>query len=563
MGRSDRRNRLGRVKVRNPVDRDRDLARGREACANREYAAAFDALSAADRAEPLAGGDLDHLAMAAGMLGRDEEFLRALERAHHAHLEAGAAAAAARAAFWIGFRLMSFGEKARAAGWLSRAQRMLDAQGADCVERGYLLLPAVRQHLAARDWDAAIGAASEAERIGERFGDADLVALARFVQGQALLRGERIAEGLALLDETMVGVAAGELSPLTTGVVYCGVIQCCQNVYALGRAREWTEALKAWCDAQPGSINFTGHCRVYRSEILQWNGDWRAATEEARLASERLAGSPEPGAAAPAFYQQGELHRLKGEFAEAEEAYASASRFGAEPQPGLALLRAAQGRVDAAASAMRRVLGALSDRLKRAPLLPAHVEIMLAAGDLEEARRASAELAELSGIFESEVVTAMSAHAAGAVALAEGDARAALPPLRRSFEIWRQLGAPYLAARARVLVGQACRAMGDEDGFRLETDGARAVFEELGAMPDLARLDAAEGRGPADRPHGLTPRELQVLRLVAGGKSNKAIAADLFLSEKTVDRHLSNIFGKLDVSSRAAATAFAYEHRLV
>jgi DNA-binding NarL/FixJ family response regulator len=341
------------------------------------------------------------------------------------------------------------------------------------------------------------------------------------------------------------------------------VIRSCQDVYALGRAREWTQALKAWCDAQPGDSTFTGTCLVHRSEILQMNGEWPAAIEEARLAAQRLTGRFNERAAAPALYQQGELHRLRGEFAEAEEAYASASRLGSEPQPGLALLRAAQGRLEVAGAAVRRILGGLTDPMKRARYLPAHVEIMLAAGDLEEARSAAAELEKLAESFDTEAVVAMAAHARGAVILAEGDSRSALEPLRRSFEIWSRLDTPYLAARVRLLVGQACRVLGDEDGFRLETEAAAAVFRELGAAPDLERLSALSNHAPSSRPHGLTPRELQVLRLVAAGKTNKTIATELFLSEKTVDRHLSNIFDKLDVSSRAAATAFAYEHHLI
>jgi ATP/maltotriose-dependent transcriptional regulator MalT len=539
------------------------VERGREAYGRHDFAAAFKAFSAADRAGALRGEDLDRLAMSAGLLGRDEDFLKALERAHHAHLEAGEPAAAARSAFWLSSRLIAAGEKGPGTGWQSRAQRLLDSDGLDCAERGYLMLPSARQHLAARDWKAAHAVAREAGRIGERFAEADLIGFARLIQGQAALGDERIAEGLALLDETMVAVAGGELSPLVTGLIYCSVIRSCQDVYALGRAREWTQALKEWCDAQPGDSTFTGTCLVHRSEILQMNGDWPAAIEEARLAAQRLTGRFNERAAAPALYQQGELHRLRGEFAEAEEAYASASRLGSEPQPGLALLRAAQGRLDVAAAAMRRVLGALTDPMKRARYLPAHVEIMLAAGELEEARSAAIELEKLAASFDTEAVVAMAAHARGAVALAEGDARSALEPLRRSFEIWSRLGTPYLAARVRVPVGQACRALGDEDGFRLETEAAAAVFRELGAAPDLERVGALSQRPPSSRPHGLTSRELQVLRLVAAGKTNKAIAAELFLSEKTVDRHLSNIFDKLDVSSRAAATAFAYEHHLV
>ena len=242
------------------------------------------------------------------------------------------------------------------------------------------------------------------------------------------------------------------------------------------------------------------------------------------------------------------MHRLRGEFAAAEEAYRSASQWGLEPQPGLALLRLAQGRTDAAAAAIRRAVGATADRLQRTKLLPAHIEIMLAAGDVQEARGACHELEEIAGTFDTGVLGAMAAYARGAVELAEGNPHAALGSLRCAFEVWQQVEAPYAAARVRVLIGLACRALGDDDGGGLELDAARAVFEQLGAAPDLARIDALIQGAPSAHRHGLTRRELQVLRLVAAGKTNKAIAAELCLSEKTIDRHVSNIFTKLDVA---------------
>ncbi|MGE5414168.1 MAG: LuxR C-terminal-related transcriptional regulator [Syntrophomonadaceae bacterium] len=538
-----------------------DLEAGRQAYARREFPRALEALRAAERAGPLGGEDLERLAWASGLVGSDEESLKARERAHHAFLQEGDPVGAARSAFWLGSRLSSLGEHARASGWIARAQRLVE--GRDCPERGYLLLPAARAHLEAGEWDSAAAIAREAAGVGERFADADLVALARVLEGQARLGSGRVAEGLAMLDEAMVAVSSGELSPLVTGIAYCIVIQSCQDVYALDRAREWTSALKVWCDAQEGNVAFAGQCLVHRSEVLQWKGDWPAAAAEARRGSERLLAGSNESEAAPAFYQEAELHRLRGEFAEAEKAYAQANRWGWEPQPGLALLRAAQGRVDAAASTMRRVLSASPGRARRLRLLPAHVEIMLAAGDLEEARRAAEELESLAAKLGAEALDAMAAQARGAVLLAGGDAAAALPLLRRSSEIWRRLGAPYPAARLRVLVGKACRALGDEEGFRLEMEAARSVLRDLGAAPDAAAVEELLRPAASPRPHGLTKRELEVLRLVASGVTNRSIAASLFLSEKTIDRHVSNIFDKLGVSSRAAATAFAYENGLI
>ena len=542
--------------------RSRAIEEGRNAYEKRDFARAIEQFLAADRSAQLAGADLDRLAFAAAVLGRDQEAGRSFERAHHAHLAAGDPVAAARSAIWLGFQLVAaLGEKARGSGWLARAKRLLDDGGFDCVERGYLLLPSARGHLSAGELSDARSCAAEASRIGERFGDADLVAFGRNLQGEALLREERTAEGLTLLDEAMVAVSSGELSPLVTGLIYCSVIRSCQDVYAVGRAREWTNALKAWCDEQPGDVTFSGACLIHRSEILQWTGQWPEAIAEARLASERLLAGSRERAAAAAFYQQGELHRLRGEFGPAEESYSSASRMGSEAQPGLALLRLAQGRVDAAASAMRRVVAAASSSTTRLRLLPAYVDVMLAAGDLEEARRGAAELEDAALRLGIEVLAAMAGHARGSVSLSEDDPRGALEPLRKSLEIWQRLEAPYLAARVRVLLARACRALGDEDGCHLECEAAAAAFRQLGAAPDLAVIEVAGAEHAV--PRKLTARELQVLRLVAAGKTNKAIGEELFLSEKTVDRHVSNIFDKLDVTSRTAATAFAYEHRLL
>jgi DNA-binding CsgD family transcriptional regulator len=540
------------------------LERGREAYARRAWMDAYESLSHADRAGTLGAEDLELLATAAYMLGRGDDYQSALGRAHHAHLDAGKALRAARCAFWAGLNLMLREEMGPAMGWFGRAQRLLERDERDCVERGYLLIPVLLGHVASGDSEAAYATAAEAAEIGTRFGDADLVALVVQEEGHALVRQGRVEEGLRLLDETMVAVTAGELSPIVTGLVYCNTIAFLQSVYELRRAREWTAALTRWCERQPDMVAHTGVCLVHRAEIMELQGAWRDALQEARRAGERFA--QEMGNrldAGNALYRQGEVHRLRGELAAAEDAYREASRRGWEPQPGLALLRLAQGNGAAATAAIRRVVGETSERLKRARLLPAYVEIMLAVGDVEEARSTCRELHEISEVQGSEALGAMSARARGEVALAEGDARDALVALRDAAHRWQKLEAPYEAARVRVLVGLACRALGDEDTAVLELDAARGTFEQLGAAPDLARVQSLV-RSPASvDAHGLTARELQVLRLVAVGATNKAIAAELVLSERTIDRHVSNILTKLRVSSRAAATAFAYEHELV
>jgi DNA-binding CsgD family transcriptional regulator len=500
--------------------------------------------------------------MSAYLTGRDDDYLRTLERAHHALLDAGEPLRAIRCAFWVGLRLLFRGEAGRATGWLARAQRLLDRQARECAEQGYLLLPVVEQLLAAGDYAAAHANASHAAAIGERCGDTDLIACTRHQLGRiGILQGE-VETGLALLDEVMVAVIAGELSPLVTGLMYCSVIQACQEVYAFGRAREWTGALARWCEEQPEMVAFTGACRVHRAEIMQLHGAWQDAIEEAQRAHERSF-RVDRRAAAAASYQQAEVHRLRGNFAAAEQAYRSASEWGMEPQPGLALLRLAQGRVAEAAAAIRRAMSATTERLQRARLLPAHIEIMLAVGDIEQAHSAVRELAEIAESVDTGVPEAMAAQARGAIELAEGNGVAALGPLRRAFEAWQRFDVPYEAARMRVLIGLACRTLGDEDGAALEFGAARSAFERLGAAPAVAHVDALVKGAAPERSHGLSPRELQVLGLVAAGKTNKAIASALFLSEKTVDRHVSNILTKLDVPSRAAATAFAYKHKLI
>jgi DNA-binding CsgD family transcriptional regulator len=524
---------------------------------------AYESLSHAEQTAPLGAQDLELLATSAYMIGRDADYLGSLERAHRAYLEAGETMHAARCAFWVGVNLATRGEMGPASGWLGRAQRLVEREGRDCVERGYLLLPSVLQQAAGGDYEGASATAAEAAEIGERFGEGDLIALAVQEQGNALIKQGLIVEGLRLLDEAMVAVVAGELSPIVTGLIYCSVIDGCQEVYELGRAREWTAALTEWCEEQPDMVAFTGRCLVHRAEIMQLRGAWPDALEEARRAGRRLEKDPNQMAAAQAFYRQGELNRLQGKLAVAEKAYREASRCGWEPQPGLALVRLAQGDSDAAAAAIRRVVGETSERLKRVRLLPAYVEIMLAVGYVEEARSACRELEEISAGHQGEMLGAMVAQARGAVDLAEGDARAALHALRQAGQAWQRLEAPYEAASVRVLVGLACHALGDDDTAALELGAAREVFAELGAAPDLARVESLAGNAVSGETHGLTARELQVMRLVAAGETNKAIAAELVLSERTVDRHVSNIFNKLNVSSRAAATAYAYEHQLV
>jgi ATP/maltotriose-dependent transcriptional regulator MalT len=346
-----------------------------------------------------------------------------------------------------------------------------------------------------------------------------------------------------------------------TGIVYCGVILACEDVHDVRRAREWTDALAHWCEDQTDLLAFTGRCSVHRAEILRLRGAWQDALVEAKRADRRSEAAANQAAAARAAYLCGEVRRLRGELADAEAAFRRASRLGFEPQPGWALLRLAQGESAAAAMAIRRALAETSEPLKRASLLPASAEIMIAAGELEEARAACAELEQVCADYDSELLRAQLAQTRGAIALASGDAGAALTHLRSAFQAWQELEAPYETARTRLLVGRACREVGDEDAFALELQAARETFERLGAAADVAAVDALTGAEAP--PHGLSSRELEVLRLLAKGLSNREIASELVISQHTVARHVQNIFRKLDVGSRSAAGAFAFEHDLV
>ncbi|MEZ0332510.1 MAG: LuxR C-terminal-related transcriptional regulator [Gemmatimonadales bacterium] len=520
-------------------------------------------LWAADRECPLAAEDLERLATAAYLIGKDTESDEIWARAQREFTARNEPERAARCAFWLAFGLLERGESAGASGWLARARRLLDECGRDCVESGYLLLPEAIRHISEGDIAAAHAGFGEAAAIGKRFREPDLIALARHGEGRALIRLGRLAEGVALLDEAMVAVTAGEVSAIAAGDVYCGVISGCQEIFDWRRAQEWTIALTRWCAGQPDMVHYRGQCLLRRAEVMQLRGACLEAMEEARRARERLVEPPgQPGLGA-AYYQLGELHRLRGELDEAETEYKEANRHGRMPEPGLALLRLAQGEVEAAVASIRRVVQESQAPRTRPRVLAAAAHILLAAGDVAAARAAADELAALAVAIGAPYLIALSAQITGAVRLAEGDGRQALRSLREAARVWQELKAPYEVACVRALLGLACRELGDVSGCEVELDAACAAFRQLGAALDLERVEQRRRAHAVAEPTGLTPRELQVLRLVAAGASNRAIAGQLRISERTVARHVSNIFVKLGLSSRAAAAAYAYRHSLV
>ncbi len=451
------------------------------------------------------------------------------------------------------------GEPAVGGGWVARAHRLLEAEPEDARERGYLLIHDMFQLLGAGQFGAAAATCERIDEFGRRWNDADLVAFGNVGQGRCLLLLGEVREGLARLDEAMVALTTGEVSPIMAGHVYCTMIEGCQEIADYERMTQWTDALVRWCEDQPGLIAFTGQCAVHRGQILRAHGSFREALDELALAAERYAANAMDPAIGLAMYERGEVLRTLGDLDGAEAAYEDAARWGCEPQPGLALLSLARGRTTAAVASVRRLLDEAHDPVSRSLRLGAAVEVLAAAGELDDAQQAAEELGTLAATFGSAAVTAKASYAAGLVALARGDPAESLTQFRRSWRGWIELGARYDAARARVRIALALRALGDAVSATSELSVARQAFTELGTEPARREVERLLATG---LPDGLTPREVEVLRLVARGQSNPQIAGELFLSEKTVARHLSNIFTKTGVTSRTAAAAYAHSHEL-
>jgi DNA-binding CsgD family transcriptional regulator len=511
------------------------------------------------RAEKLERADLQLLATASYMLGHDDESKVALEQAHSECAKVDDHERAATCAFWLGLLYLLAGEPARGSGWLGRAERAVRALDGKTPVRGLLLVPQFLQTLE-EDLDAALAIAEEMSALADQMNDADLTAFSVLCSGEVLIARGDTRRGLAQLDEIMVFVTTGELLPICAGIMYCAVVDSCVRTFDVARAAEWTDALTRWCEAQPDLVPYRGQCLVHRAQVLQANGSWTEAQSEVNRACELLAATAHP-ALGLAHFQRAELHRVRGEFDDAERAYRAASEHGFEPVPGLARLRLATGNITAAVAAIDRMTAECQGPIRPA-VLAAAVEIQLAADNLDAARRAASELAGLVDEAAVPYLRAMSAYATGNVRLGEGDAVGALRSLREACNLALELGLPYDAARARMQIARSCRMLHDTDAADLELDAARGCFERLGARCDLEQVLALAQHDAAATAGDLTVREREVLRLVAGGMTNRAIAAELHISEHTVARHLQNMFMKLGLSSRAAATAYAYEHHL-
>ena len=544
--------------VNNSLSRTQWLDDGHESVRKQAWASAYTSLLEADRQAALEPEDLVSLSISAHLTGRELESAEFLARAHQGFLANGKTRLAARTACWLSFTSVLKGELAQASGWLSRARRLLEGEG-DCVEQGYAMLPAGIRAVREGDVMAAYDAFVEAARIGTRFDDKDLATMGLQGQGRVLIRRGETVRGVSLLDEAMVAVKAGEVSAINAAGIYCSVIEACGEIFDLRRAQEWTTALEQWCTTQPDLVPYRGHCLIHRAELLQLQGNWLSALNEAQCACDRLSQpNPKPPVGA-AFYRKAEVHRLRGEFAEAESAYQQCSRWERVPRPGLAQLWLAQGKIQAAHTAIQQLSNECNEPGKRAYVLDAAVEIALAAKDLAVADAAAQELSNVATSLDAPYLQALAARAMGAVALQSGNSNESSVQLRRALAGFRELQAPYEEARVRVLLADAFRDQGNPDTANLELAAARELFERLGAIPDVQRVDASLGNKAATDSGPLTTREVEVLKLVASGMTNREIASNLHISEKTVARHISNIFTKLDLSSRAAATAYAYQ----
>jgi DNA-binding CsgD family transcriptional regulator len=543
------------------VTAETGLDQGRGAFREHRWTEAFESFREADRQGGLPAADLERLATAEILTGHAATGLESLTRAHEEYLVVGDIVGAARCAAWLALHLMNTGEGARAGGWLARGQRLVAELAEPSSVEGLLLIPLSLGKLYGGDPAGALVSFSHAAELGQRFQDRDLSALALLGSGQATLELGRAEEGLRMFDEVMVAVTAGELSAVPSGIAYCAVIGNCQVAFDLQRALEWTAALDRWCRARPDMVAFSGQCQAHRAELFRLHGAWAEALAAAGEAQDR-SGRGDPQARYGGYYQQGEVQRLTGKLEAAEASFLEAARSGYEPQPGLALLMLARGDAKQAQTMIRRAAG-LADVATRRHLLPALVDIELAVPDPGAARQGAEELIRFARECPLPLVRAAAYQADGAVRLDERDPAGASRALRQAWRLWLELGVPYEAARCRVLLGRACRDLGDEASARMEFEAAHTEFLELGAAPAAAWTASLMRKGDdGGEPGPLTAREAEVLRLVASGQGNRAIAAQLFLSEKTVARHISNIFLKLGLSSRAAATRYAVEHGL-
>lgn len=472
------------------VDESQPLAelveRGREAAARGSWREAYDLLSALEPAE-LSPADLELIAEATSWTGPTERCIDASERAFNGYLSSDDRPSAARIALRLarGYHLLSAGSVA--AGWVKRAERLLEEE-AECVEHGQLARLRGVAANARGDVAAAHEELRRALEIARRFGDRDLEALTLHNQGSVLIGAGEVEEGWALIDESAAAAAAGDLRPTATGSVYCWTITTCRDLQEVRRAGEWTARFEQWCERTSLPGGWRGDCRVHHAEVLKLHGRWSEAEAEAEVAREDFLAFNMRGEAGNATYELGEIQLRRGDLTGAAASFRSAIEAGREPQPGLALLRLAEGKPAVGLSELKSALADVSDdRMERARLLPAFVELAVAAEQIEIARDGAAELDELATLYRSDALTATACWARGLVALADADPAAAVAPLRKAVRRWHAVEAPFEAARARTLLGEAYQATNEDETAVIELEAAHAIFARLGAVAGARR----------------------------------------------------------------------------
>lgn len=541
------------------------LIRAREAYARRAWREAHAAYSEERAAGTFAFTDYENYGTTAHLIGDNELSREILAEGYREGMRRGEPTWAARMAFWIGHGLIFDGGMSQAAGWFARGKQLLAGREGDCAEAGFLRIPDGVGLIESGEPEAAVQVFRDILALATAVDDPQLRTMATFGLGRATLRLGDIEGGMSVLDEVIVAISLGEMPAMVIGDAYCGVLEACHEVLDLGRAREWTGALTAWCEEQPDLVPYREPCRVYRAEVLQFDGAWSEAFAEAQQACDWLQELRTPEGPGDAFYRLGEIHRLRAGMAAAEEYYRQASRAGRRPEPGNSLLLLAQGKTEQAVSSIRRAIreetGAAAPR---ALLLDAALRIADAMGDPEEAHRLADEIQKVAGTQKTVALRGIADRALGLALMLGGEAEAAIAPLRRAWADWQRLGVPYEAGYTRVLLGRAYQSLGDTDAAAMEFDAARWVFTELGALHDLAELDRLAGERAGALPTGpLTLREREVLALIAQGRTNKEIGARLVISEHTVARHVQNMLGKLGLASRTALATYAVESGLI
>lgn len=531
----------------------------RRAYRDGDWTVAYRSFSEGDGADGLGPDDLVLFSTAAFMVGDVATMIDALGRAHEGFSKIGRHGEAARSALWLAANLASRHKMSEAGGWAERGRASLKLVEGPSVEEGFLLLPEILRLTAKGELEKAASMGADAIEIGRRFGDRDLTALAGNTRGRVLMLMGQSDQGFSAIDEAMLAVTEHATSPMVTGIIYCLAIGQCFGMMELRRASSWTQSLSDWCDSQHGLVAFTDECLAHRAEVMRYRGEWDGALVESRRSVDAGGFA---SVAANARYQAAEILRLRGEYGAAEDAYREVSAAGGEAQPGLAMLRLAQGNEDAATVSVRRALREASDSAGLLRILPGYISVMVATGSIADAETATEELEAIAAASGVDSHRAWGHDARGLIEFAHGDPAAAARSFRSAAQLWDELGVPYEAAVSRATLAQALVEMGDQDGGDALFEASLRTFRSLGALPDVREIESLRASGPAN-PFGLTDREVEVLSLVASGSTNRDIASNLVLSERTVDRHVSNIFVKMGVNSRAAATALAVREKIV